>query len=410
MKPIIKVENLGKQYRLGEARKPYSTLRESLVESFSSPFKKFRKASEENQFWALNDVNFEVMPGEVVGIIGRNGAGKSTLLKILSRITEPTKGRVELYGRIGSLLEVGTGFHPELTGRENIYLNGAILGMKREEIKQKFDEIVDFAEIEDFLDTPVKRYSSGMYTRLAFSVAANLEPEVLVVDEVLAVGDAQFQQKCLGKMQDVSKNEGRTILFVSHNLGSLSQICNKGILMSKGQLILQENINLVINEYLKSSQNENRYQNTELDKGKAMQIKEIFITNNDEIITSDFAHSESVKVHVKIQIHNFQQGSCCHISILNKYKERIASDVITLEDSISIDCKNKYITYEIPANLLAPNSYSFSASLLVPRLVYLDDATDICPITVHDAGTRLSAFYNFEHGYLLLDGKWQVVL
>ena len=237
MTPIIKVENIGKQYTLGQKSEPYSTLRESLVRAALKPIDIIRRNGQNTagSFWALSGVNFEVLPGEVVGIIGRNGAGKSTLLKILSRITEPTTGRVELYGRVGSLLEVGTGFHPELTGRENVYLNGAILGMRREEISKKFDEIVDFAEIEDFLDTPVKRYSSGMYVRLAFAVAAYLEPEILIVDEVLAVGDAEFQKKCLGKMEDVAKT-GRTVLFVSHNLGAVSALCSSAIVLDRGKV------------------------------------------------------------------------------------------------------------------------------------------------------------------------------
>lgn len=252
MKPIIKVENLSKQYIIGSAREPYSTFRESLVNAARVPLEAIKRQGKKNnhsRFWALNDINFAVTPGEVVGIIGRNGAGKSTLLKILSRITEPTQGRVELYGRVGSLLEVGTGFHPELTGRENIYLNGAILGMKREEITRKFDEIVDFAEIEDFLDTPVKRYSSGMYTRLAFAVAANLEPEVLIVDEVLSVGDAEFQKKCLGKMQSVS-DSGRTVLFVSHNMTAVKTICQRGILLKKGKKIFDGDSISAVDYYL----------------------------------------------------------------------------------------------------------------------------------------------------------------
>lgn len=253
MKPIIKVENLSKQYKIGEARQPYSTLRESLVESIKSPFKKFQKVNEENTFWALNDVSFEVMPGEVVGIIGRNGAGKSTLLKVLSRITEPTKGKVELYGRVASLLEVGTGFHPELTGRENIYLNGTVLGMKHEEISKKFDEIVDFSGVEKFIDTPVKHYSSGMSVRLAFAVAAHLEPEILVIDEVLAVGDIEFQKKCLGKMDEVSKS-GRTILFVSHNMGAVTSLCSQAVLLHKGELLNFGETTKMISQYFNEGQ------------------------------------------------------------------------------------------------------------------------------------------------------------
>ena len=235
----IRVENLGKKYTIGANQARYQTVRESLSNAFHQSFRtnKGQKSTEENAIWALKDVNFEVKQGEVLGIIGRNGAGKSTLLKILARITKPTTGRIELNGRVGSLLEVGTGFHPELTGRENIYLSGAILGMRRQEIIRKFDEIVDFAEIEKFLDTPVKRYSSGMYMRLAFAVAAHLEPEILLVDEVLAVGDAEFQNKCLGKMGEVA-NEGRTVLFVSHNMTAVKTLCKKGMLIEKGKVSL----------------------------------------------------------------------------------------------------------------------------------------------------------------------------
>ncbi|MEK7720767.1 MAG: ABC transporter ATP-binding protein [Elusimicrobiota bacterium] len=233
---VIKVEGLSKRYRIG-AREGYRTFRETLVEAAQAPFRRLaalgRPVPEEETVWALKDVSFEVKQGEALGIIGRNGAGKSTLLKILSRITEPTSGRAELRGRVGSLLEVGTGFHPELSGRENVYLYGAILGMSSIEISRKFDGIMSFAGIERFIDTPVKRYSSGMYMRLAFSVAAHLEPEILIVDEVLAVGDAQFQKKCMGKMEAVGK-EGRTVLFVSHNLTAMKNLCDNGILLEEG--------------------------------------------------------------------------------------------------------------------------------------------------------------------------------
>lgn len=242
MKPAISVHNLSKEYRLGLARTRNNNLTENLryqtreiwdkVSRLFSPNKGFSK---EESFWALKDVSFEVKPGEVVGIIGRNGAGKSTLLKVLSKIVEPTSGHALVRGRMGSLLEVGTGFHPELTGRENIYLNGAILGMKREEISRKFDEIVAFAEVDRFLDTPVKRYSSGMYVRLAFSVAAHLEPEILVIDEVLAVGDEAFQRKCLGLMNSVAKH-GRTIVFVSHNMTAIQQLCSRSIIVASGRI------------------------------------------------------------------------------------------------------------------------------------------------------------------------------
>lgn len=250
MIPIIRAENLGKQYCIGEREAGYATLRETLGGAVKSTFKRFRSNGRlANQtIWALKDVSFEVMPGEVVGVIGRNGAGKSTLLKILSRITEPTEGGVDLHGRVGSLLEVGTGFHPELTGRENVYLNGAILGMKRAEITSKFDQIIAFAEIKKFVDMPVKRYSSGMYMRLAFAVAAFLEPEILVVDEVLAVGDMQFQKKCLGKIGEVSR-AGRTVVFVSHDLRALKNLCSSGIYLQDGKIVAKKSIREAISLY-----------------------------------------------------------------------------------------------------------------------------------------------------------------
>ena len=255
---IISVENLSKKYLIGSRKETYSTLRDFITSGarimrarLLRPLNSFgsRANGHAQEFWALKDIALEVRRGEVVGIIGRNGAGKSTLLKVLSRITEPTDGRVRIKGRIASLLEVGTGFHPELTGRENIFLNGAILGMTRTEIKQRFDEIVTFAEIEQFLDTPVKRYSSGMYVRLAFAVAAHLEPEILIVDEVLAVGDAQFQKKCLGRMKNVGR-DGRTVLFVSHNMAAISTLCSRVVWLEGGRLAGSGDVRQVMGRYL----------------------------------------------------------------------------------------------------------------------------------------------------------------
>ena len=255
MRSIIKVENLGKRYRIGQ-REPYLTVRDSITRAIVAPWHGLRsrlagkvRMAEPPHIWALREVNFEVMPGEVLGVIGRNGAGKSTLLKVLSRITEPTTGRVDLYGRVGSLLEVGTGFHPELTGRENIYLSGSIMGMRRAEIARKFDQIVTFAEIEQFVDTPVKRYSSGMYVRLAFAVAAHLDPEILLVDEVLAVGDVAFQKKCLGKMSAVA-SEGRTVIFVSHNMASIESLCSACLMFRGGRLKSSGKPREIIGQYI----------------------------------------------------------------------------------------------------------------------------------------------------------------
>src|ERR1700752_416395 len=254
MRPMIKAEGLAKQYRVGTSEPSYRTLRDAIAGAAVAPFKllsRSRRSSRGETVWALDGVSFDAQPGEVIGIIGRNGAGKSTLLKVLSRITEPTRGRADLYGRVSSLLEVGTGFHPELTGRENVYLNGAILGMARTEIKRKFDEIVAFSGIEKFIDTPVKWYSSGMYLRLAFSVAAHLEPEILIVDEVLAVGDASFQRKCLNKMQSVSE-QGRTVLFVSHDMTAVTRLCPRAILLDHGKVLSDGPAHDVVSAYLTS--------------------------------------------------------------------------------------------------------------------------------------------------------------
>jgi len=254
---VIAVEGLSKCYQIGAKERHGRTFRETISELVMRPLGRLRNGEDgkgEETFWALKDVSFEVKRGEVVGIIGRNGAGKSTLLKILSRITEPTSGRVRLRGRVASLLEVGTGFHAELTGRENIYLNGAMLGMKRAEITRKFEEIVAFAEVEKFLDTPVKRYSSGMYVRLAFAVAAHLEPEILIVDEVLAVGDAEFQKKCLGKMQEVSRGEGRTVLFVSHNMAAVRALCSQGVLLESGCVTCVADTGTVVERYTRGGE------------------------------------------------------------------------------------------------------------------------------------------------------------
>jgi lipopolysaccharide transport system ATP-binding protein len=266
MKAAISIEQLSKRYHLGDGKvHSYRTLRESVMEGLAASWNRLRRSrpvpghdgasasdvGQPDELWALKDVSLEVQPGEVLGVIGRNGVGKSTLLKVLSRITSPTSGQIDLCGRVGSLLEVGTGFHPELTGRENVYLNGAILGMSRREVARKFDDIVEFAEVERFLDTPVKRYSSGMYTRLAFAVASHLEPEILIVDEVLAVGDAAFQKKCLGKMGQVSR-QGRTVLFVSHNMTAVKSLCTRATLLEGGRVALDGDVDEVVNRYLEA--------------------------------------------------------------------------------------------------------------------------------------------------------------
>ncbi len=311
---IIKVSNLSKRYRIGAVEKGGKTLREIIMEGMSAPFRNlgrlrrltsFKNGEETDVIWVLKDVSFEVGEGEVLGIIGKNGAGKTTILKILSRITEPTSGFVEIYGRVSSLLEVGTGFHPELTGRENIFLNGAILGMRKREIERKFDDIVSFAEIDKFLDTPVKRYSSGMYVRLAFAIAAHLEPEVLLVDEVLAVGDIAFQKKCLGKMEEVARG-GRTVLFVSHNMGAIRSLCQSAIWLDNGQIVKKGSVDEVVRDYEEhqlSRFDESAYvvqRNPEEVKGKSFYFSRVEMLNEEGDQKTTFRYNERLTLIVDL--------------------------------------------------------------------------------------------------------------
>ena len=314
----IKVEGLGKCYQIGQAKSG------DFRESFGSWMDKLRgrgsgQVAESKEFWALKDINFEIKKGEAVGIIGRNGAGKSTLLKILSRITEPSKGRFEINGRVSSLLEVGTGFHPELSGRENIYLNGTILGMKRREIKSKFDEIVAFSGVEKFIDTPVKHYSSGMKVRLAFAVAAHLEPEILIIDEVLAVGDAEFQKKCLGKMDEVSKNEGRTVLFVSHNMGAIDALCSRGITLNDGNVLFIGNVSESISKYY------NKVKNTD----ERRNLEKIDLSNHPNKKYSSNYGLQTVRIKVNgKETNSLTSGDSLEMEFYYKLQEHILNPVL----------------------------------------------------------------------------------
>ncbi|MCB9236652.1 MAG: polysaccharide ABC transporter ATP-binding protein [Cyclobacteriaceae bacterium] len=333
-KTVIQVEHLSKAYRIGAAEKKSDTIAGALWNAIKSPVTNFQQLrnlralgqDEATVFWALKDINFEVKEGEVLGIIGHNGAGKSTLLKILSRITEPTEGRVTIHGRVSSLLEVGTGFHPDLTGRENIYMNGTILGMRKKEIDAKLEEIIAFSGINKYIDTPVKRYSSGMTVRLAFSVAAHLEPEILIIDEVLAVGDAEFQNKCLGKMEDVAKL-GRTVLFVSHNLGFVSSLCNKGLLLKAGEITFSGGVRDCINKYSLFKSTETSYQVEDIADAKTY-IKEIKIetseANGIQLVNKPFRISFLIETNSKLidpaisfQIVNNYNVPAIHILNLN---------------------------------------------------------------------------------------------
>ncbi len=366
MPSAIIVNNLSKKYLLRHGTsEPYVALRDVLTRTVKNAGsvllgkKPLFTRTKREEFWALRNISIDVKKGDRLGIIGRNGAGKSTLLKILSRITEPTTGDVRIRGRVASLLEVGTGFHPELTGKENIYLNGAILGMRKGEIKRKFDEIVDFAEIEKFLDTPVKHYSSGMYVRLAFAVAAHLEPEILIVDEVLAVGDAQFQKKCLGKMEDVSAKEGRTVLFVSHNMGAVTQLCQKGILIEKGEVDYigsAENAvkKYVVNAALRGGNLERSFSGTLAETIKVRNIDINHIRDSQVVINSSEELEIVVEGVCQRQINNF-------VFTFSLYKDDIR--LFTLHDTVSpkkLPEGNFSVMVTFPRFLLRPGEYSFA--------------------------------------------------
>jgi lipopolysaccharide transport system ATP-binding protein len=347
---IIKVENISKRYVIGHQNAKGDGLRHAIENAFRAPQRWFKdrrekRAAATEEFWALKDVSFEIKRGEVVGIIGRNGAGKSTLLKILSRITEPTSGRITLEGRVASLLEVGTGFHQELTGRENIFLNGAILGMSRVEIKRKFDEIVEFSEVEKFLDTPVKRYSSGMYVRLAFAVAAHLEPEILIVDEVLAVGDVTFQNKCLGKMEDIARSHNRTVLFVSHNLGAVRRLCTTGVTLKSGRVTKVGPIDSVLASY-----------------GESLSM------SGDDMLDHHGRTSVTVKdinLHVNgIKCDSVSSGETVELRIQLEFKESVKQSVrvgIALENMFGVFTVINYSHFH--AVTFAPRSSIISATI-----------------------------------------------
>ena len=364
----IRVENLGKEYHIGGPRKTYDRLGDQLLDTFLSPVRRARRllsgqpliAGEFDQkIWALRNISFEVKPGEVVGIIGRNGAGKSTLLKILSRITEPNEGFADIYGRVGSLLEVGTGFHPELTGRENIYLNGAILGMRKVEIERRFDEIVDFAEIDQFMDTPVKHYSSGMYVRLAFSVAAHLEPEILLVDEVLAVGDIAFQNKCLGKMGDVAQ-QGRTILFVSHNMGVMQTLCQRGILIQQGNIVVDGTITDAVDTYMQTLEqvgSQDLATRTDRQGRGRVRLVDIEIFDEDDIKSTSLA--AGCRARFVFHVNGMIGGISCVFTVFNQLGQRIVafkSDSPGQDDVYDPGLGQKFIC-DINELLLVPGRY-----------------------------------------------------
>lgn len=419
----IKVEGLSKKYHIGRKQEKYKTLRDTLADAFVAPFRKASKllrgqttgaAELDETIWALKDISFEIKQGEVVGIIGRNGAGKSTLLKILSRITEPTKGFAEINGRVGSLLEVGTGFHPELTGRENIYLSGAILGMKRVEIDKKFDEIVAFAEVEKFIDTPVKHYSSGMYLRLAFAVAAHLEPEILIIDEVLAVGDSRFQKKCLNKMEDVGK-EGRTVLFVSHNMSAITRLCRRAILLNEGSIVQDGPAPKVVHAY----QNEGSIttaeaiwpDSTKAPRGDVARLLSVRIRNEDGSLTETLDIRREFFIEMEYEV--IKPGYI----LLPHYLFRNNGIVAFMSlDNDPVWRKKprptgRYISkVTIPGNLLAEGMFSVDASLITidPVMPQFDaeEAVSFQVIDSHEGDSARGDWTGNLHGVMRPLLKW----
>jgi lipopolysaccharide transport system ATP-binding protein len=413
----IRAVGLSKSYRIGAniaSREGYKTLQGDLINFLKNPL---RTAQRSAAFWALKDISFDVKHGEVLGIIGRNGAGKSTLLKVLSRITKPTTGYADVFGRMGSLLEVGTGFHPELTGRENIFLNGAILGMKRPEIQRRFDEIVDFAEIEQFLETPVKRYSSGMYMRLAFAVAAHLEPEILVVDEVLAVGDAKFQEKCLGKMRDVAQG-GRTVLFVSHNMAAVLSLCSRGLLVDAGKIAYDGAINETVKRYINESMDftgkvvfdlsiSGKYSNS------ALRFRQVRLINNNGENGGYIDINDGINVELvyevrrsikspQVVIQLWNQDGICVLSALDTDEVESVMDRIFAPGIYTVSCY-------IPGHFLRLGRYWLDLSSSIPNVEMLDEIKQSISFEVIGSDAIESKFPQPRLGVVSPKSNWTTI-
>lgn len=421
MSTVIKVENLAKQYRLGQVGT--GTIKDDFsrfiakLRGKEDPFSQVGEVNDRTQksnsdyVWALQNISFDVQQGDVLGIIGRNGAGKSTLLKILSRTTLPTKGSLKIKGRIASLLEVGTGFHPELTGRENVFQNGAILGMTRKEIARKFDEIVDFSGVERYIDTPVKRYSSGMYVRLAFAVAAHLEPEILIVDEVLAVGDVEFQKKCLGKMKDVSVNEGRTVLFVSHNMAAVKNLCNKGLILEKGTITFSGDSDSACNHYY--SANTSKFFIDVNDRKDHSGNRQIVVTNfelinSNGITTNSIISGTALKIKLELKKNTTEIINDVFVGIIIRTdNENIITFLATdeLNKKITINSENSVVEFEIPKLLLRGGIYNISYTISIKQSnaaehLILDRLENVVQLEVEQGDYWNVGSLNRRGGYL----------
>lgn len=394
MKPILSVEHIEKIYRIGSLHS-YKTLRDGLF--------KFKREKKE-YIKALDDVSFDVYPGDKIGVIGRNGAGKSTLLKILSRITPPSGGRAIIRGKVASLLEVGTGFHGELTGRENIFFNGAILGMKRNEIKRKLDEIVAFAGVEKFLDTPVKHYSSGMQLRLAFAVAAFLDADILLVDEVLAVGDAEFQKKSLGKMDEVSKS-GRTVLFVSHNMGAIEQLCSRAILLHNGNIINDGLKQGVINNYFSLLNTKTPFLNRNIEHKQAF-FSSVYLSNIKNEPKENFFFNEKIVVNLSFHLFKKLDNTILAVVLANNYYPRITVFFKNISE-FRIGVTN--IKLIIPSHIISPGNYYFNLFIYRPNDTIFDKVENACPFQIYDSDIVDSHLFNGNYGFFIINNvKWEV--
>jgi lipopolysaccharide transport system ATP-binding protein len=403
---IIEVKGIGKKYNINHQQGGYVALRDVLTNIFKNPFTFLKSKTKEvfgietkEEFWALRDINFTVEKGEVIGIIGHNGAGKSTLLKILSEITPPTTGEIRIHGTVGSLLEVGTGFHPELTGRENIFLNGAILGMKKKEIIQKFNQIVRFADIEKFIDTPVKYYSSGMYVRLAFSVAAHMEPDILIIDEVLAVGDSEFQKKCLGKMEEITQQEGKTILFVSHNMEAIRELCSKTVLIEKGKIKAFDTTDKVLalyhhqNEEIVSSNAPIEFSST--DKNREITFKKIWITKSDGTVTNTINHNDDFQVNMEFDVR--KEIGPVELTVTIKNSNRINVTSASLSDAFngrtqSFKNGTHTVSARIKGNFLIPDMYTLRIAAHEKGVRDIDIHDDAIRLKILDAGSVMKMY------------------
>lgn len=395
MPPIIQIHKLSKKYRIAE-QQPYLSLRDIASEKLKSFFAKEKYGSEE--FWALQDINLNIETGQRVGIIGRNGAGKSTLLKILSRITPPTKGEIKLNGRIASLLEVGTGFHPELTGRENIYLNGSILGLKRNEINERLNEIIEFSGVQKFIDTPLKHYSSGMQLRLAFAVAAHLEPEILLIDEVLSVGDVEFQKKCIGKMEEVSRTNGRTIVFVSHNVLQLQQICNRLVLLDHGKLIADGTTEDVMGQYRKLVFANNQYSWRNEDSGNEFAITDVSVKNYHGVVCEVINAEQENYLEIKIRCSKTISNSLIAVRFTNEQNMPVYTTT-NADDELkypSIEAGEYIYRVPVPFSLFIPGFYYLTIAWIIPNYEVLFQVKDNVRIQIEN--TKYP-------GNVLLDGR-----